>query len=37
LAEYWHTVADSTDKLSAATLAAVGDVMLALIREARRP
>jgi Zn-dependent M28 family amino/carboxypeptidase len=34
---FWHTVADSTDKLSAATLTVVGDVMLALIREARRP
>ena len=34
---FWHTVADSTDKLSAATLEAVGDVMMALIREGRRP
>lgn len=32
----WHTVDDTIDQLSAATLAAVGDVMMALIREGRR-
>lgn len=30
---YWHSGQDSIDKLSAETLAAVGDVMMALIRE----
>lgn len=33
---YWHTVGDTIDKLSAETLAAVGDVMMAVIREGRR-
>jgi Zn-dependent M28 family amino/carboxypeptidase len=28
---YWHTVADTPDKLSAASLAAVGEVMVSLI------
>ena len=32
---YWHTVDDTVDKLSAATLEAVGNVMMAMIREAR--
>jgi hypothetical protein len=33
---YHHTVDDTVDKLAAATLQAVGDVMMALIREAKR-
>ncbi len=32
---YWHTTGDTPDKLSAETLAAVGDVMITLIREAK--
>jgi len=32
---YWHTVGDTFDKLSADTLKAVGDVMLAIVREAK--
>lgn len=32
----WHTADDTIDKLSAETLRAVGDVMMALIREGRR-
>lgn len=32
---YWHTVDDTVDKLSAATLEAVGNVMMAMVREAR--
>ncbi len=32
---YWHTVGDTVDKLAAETLAAVGDVMMAVIREAK--
>jgi glutaminyl-peptide cyclotransferase len=32
----WHTVDDTLEQLSAATLQAVGDVMMALIREGRR-
>jgi glutaminyl-peptide cyclotransferase len=33
---YWHTVDDTLDKLSAETLAAVGNVMMAVIREGRK-
>ena len=32
---YWHTIDDTVDKLSAETLKTVGDVMMALIREAK--
>jgi hypothetical protein len=32
----WHTVDDTFDKLSAETLKAVGDVMIALVREAKK-
>lgn len=32
---YWHSAQDSIDKLAAETLKAVGDVMMALIREAK--
>ena len=32
---YWHTLGDTPDKLAPETLAAVGDVMMALIREAQ--
>jgi Zn-dependent M28 family amino/carboxypeptidase len=33
---HWHTAQDTYDKLAAETLKAVGDVMLALIREAKK-
>ncbi|HXG45051.1 MAG TPA: M28 family peptidase [Gemmatimonadales bacterium] len=33
---YWHTRADSLDKVSAASLQVVGDVMMALVRRAER-
>ena len=33
---YWHTIDDTVDKLSADTLAAVGNVMMALVREAKK-
>jgi Zn-dependent M28 family amino/carboxypeptidase len=32
----WHTLDDTLDQLSVETLRAVGDVMMALVREARR-
>jgi Zn-dependent M28 family amino/carboxypeptidase len=32
----WHTTEDTVDKLSAETLKAVGDVMVALVREAKK-
>jgi Zn-dependent M28 family amino/carboxypeptidase len=32
----WHTIDDTLDKLAAETLKAVGDVMVALVREAKR-
>jgi len=33
---YWHTVDDTIDKLSADALEAVGDVMIGLVREAKK-
>lgn len=33
---WWHTTEDTIDKLSAETLKAVGDVMIALVREAKK-
>ena len=35
--QYWHTPQDTLDKVSAASLAAVGDVILATVQELQKP